>query len=322
MKFKFALTIFIVGIFIGWQFSPFLPAKPKGYLQVPTVLPIEAWQESKSPKTINKSTSDRWQKKNIVMNEIIQRQDRELIFFNDKTETQKKSGQVLGESSQIIKNNFAGEVTISIFGDSMVDTMGTNMPYLKKALQAYYPLAKFRLLNYGIGAQSVSSGLARFGQAYSYKDRNYPAIGQSGAKIIIIESFAYNPVGEAGLDRQWQDLSQMVQQAQASGAKVLLLATIAPHRGEFGKGPGGVNWPADQSWQQAMVIGKYLENTIRLANSLKIPVVDAYHPSLDKNGEGNLALISNHDHIHPSIAGHQFIANLIARKIYKLNLVN
>jgi len=324
MKFKLALLILLFGILLGVGISPLAEVQPqKAFLSPVTVTLAEESRSSLSSdsgKILGAETQDSEMEWQEARRKLLAQQDDDLERNSPlvTTETKEKDSS---SNSSIIQNVSSKEVTIAIYGDSMVDTMGTNLPYFKKALAQYYPQTNFTLLNYGIGAQNIEQGLTRFSQPYNYKDRNYSAPINSEAEIIIIESFAYNPMGEAGLDQQWLALSQMVDQARANGAKVMLLATIAPTKSQFGQGPGGIDWPQDTAWQHAGLIGRYLENAINLGRSLNLPVIDAYHASLLANGEGNLNYISSHDHIHPSVSGHQFVANLVAQEIAQLDLI-
>lgn len=324
MRIKQILTIFIVGLLLGIGLSPLAEVQPqKAFLSPVTVTLAEEGRSSLSSdsgKILGAETQDSKMEWQEARQKLLAQQDDDLGRNSPlvKSETKEKDNS---SNSSIIQNVSSKEVTIAIYGDSMVDTMGTALPYLETALEQYYPQVNFALLNYGIGAKSIEQGKEGFNQAYSYKDRNYPAPTSSGADIIIIESFAYNPMGEDGLDKQWLALSQIVDQARASGAKVMLLAIIAPTKSQFGQGPGGIDWPQDTAWQHAGLIGRYLENAVSLGGSLNLPVIDAYHASLLANGEGNLNYISSHDHIHPSVAGHQFVANLVVQKIVQLNLI-
>ena len=315
MKLKLTFLILLFGILLGVGISPLAEIQPqKAFLSPVTItLAEENWSSlsSDSGKILGAKTQTP---------EIEWQEARQKLLVQQDDDLGRISPLVKSETTEI-ENVSSKEVTIAIYGDSMVDTMGTALPYLQTALEQYYPQVDFALLNYGIGAQSIEQGIARFSQPCSYKDRNYPAPINSGADIIIIESFAYNPMGEAGLDQQWLALSQMVDRARASGAKVMLLATIAPTKSQFGQGPGGIDWLPQDAGQHAGLIGRYLENAINLGRSLNLPVIDAYHASLLTNGEGNLNYIGSHDHIHPSVAGHQFVANLVAQKIVQLDLI-
>jgi lysophospholipase L1-like esterase len=96
------------------------------------------------------------------------------------------------------------------------------------------------------------------------------------------------------------------------------LAEIAPLRADFGRGPTGVNWPPDKAIEHTSKIIDDLENVIGLSKTLNVPLIDAYTPSLVKSKygkEGDKKYVSISDGIHPSGEGHQFMADLIAKKL-------
>ena len=51
--------------------------------------------------------------------------------------------------------------TIALLGDSMIDTLGPDVPALKSKLSSLYPGVAFQLLNYGVGATNIDYGLER-----------------------------------------------------------------------------------------------------------------------------------------------------------------
>ncbi|MEK7561301.1 MAG: SGNH/GDSL hydrolase family protein [Patescibacteria group bacterium] len=200
-------------------------------------------------------------------------------------------------------------------GDSMVDTMGENLDYLKESLRARYPETYFNFYNYGIGGQNVAQGLDRFNQSFTYQTRNYPPIGEISADIIIIASFAYNPFSPHNRDQHWLTLTELVTTAKQTGADVYMLAEIAPLSTGFGDGPGGINWPPDLANQQAENIRQQLENAVSLSRSLGVPLINAYAKSTVDSQFGDRVYISAHDGIHPSVEGHLLMADLIAQTI-------
>lgn len=201
---------------------------------------------------------------------------------------------------------------IAAFGDSMVETMGDNLDYLQKSLTERYPKTKFKLYNYGIGSQNVIEGLSRFYTPYIYKNRNFPPINQINADIIIISSFGYNPLTPYDKDKHYQILMNLVKEAQKTGSKVYLLSEIAPIKTGFGSGPGGVNWTEEKINEHVPQIINQLENAVGLSKTLNVPLINAYKASQVDGKYGNPKYVSAHDHIHPSVEGEIFMANLIA----------
>jgi len=227
------------------------------------------------------------------------------------------------KKSQLNQSNYQGEISLAVFGDSMVDLMGENLPYLRNALEEYYPQAKLKLFNYGIGSQNISQGLARLNQDYHYKERDYPPLLALNPDIIVLDPFNYNPFADSQdeLYRHWAELNQIVEMINDNTqAQVIILATIAPHKQSFGQGAEGVNWTQDQAWLQANRINQYLKNSLLFAQEMELPSVDVYHQSLDENGEGKLEYIKAEDHLHQNEAGNRLIAKLLAEKIYQLKI--
>jgi hypothetical protein len=206
--------------------------------------------------------------------------------------------------------------TVAIIGDSMVDTMGEVLEYLDHSLKQKYPHTRFLLYNYGKGSENVEMGLNRFGSHLTYQDRNYPSLPELKPDILIVASFAYNPFTPYDRDRHWLGLTKLVEQAKNLTSNVYLLAEIAPLRSDFGKGPNGVNWDSQTAYTHSGHIIEQLENVVGLAKTFNIPLIDAFHPSLQSSGqEGKREYVNPGDGIHPNVAGHTFMAEKIARSI-------
>lgn len=204
--------------------------------------------------------------------------------------------------------------TIAIIGDSMVDTMGEKLEYLEHALDKKYPNVSFKLYNYGKGSENVVEGMKRFFEPFHYKDRNYPPITEINADIIMVASYGYNPLYPFDRDAHWLKLTEMIQSAQKYTKTVYILAEIAPLTKDFGKGTQGVNWEDDIRIQHAKKIQQQIENAIGLSRTLNVPLIDAYRPSTE-NGEGMKKYVNTFDGIHPSIEGHEFMAEKIVETL-------
>jgi hypothetical protein len=179
------------------------------------------------------------------------------------------------------------------------------------------------LLNYGAGGTNIEYGIQRITQDYEYLGKKIPALVKTNPDIVVIESFAYNPWGveQSDLDRHWLAMAKIVDLLKSqTSAKILFMATIAPNKANFGSGPAGVNWDKDTSYLHAAKIEKYINSTIRFAQSQGYAYIDAYTPSI-VSGDGNLAYINPGDHIHPSVSGCQFIARLVALKLISLGWI-
>ena len=204
------------------------------------------------------------------------------------------------------------EYSIAIYGDSMVDTMGERLEYLEHELLSRYPETTFRLYNYGIGSQNIKDGLERWNKPLKYVDRDFPAITELKPNIIILGSFAYNPLYPYDRNAEWLGYTELVQRAQRITPQVYMLAEIAPMRRGFGFGPNGVNWEPSTAWGHTQKIVEGLQNVLGLSRTLEVPLIDAYTPSLqDDIEEGRPELVNHSDNIHPSVEGHMFIAKII-----------
>lgn len=205
-----------------------------------------------------------------------------------------------------VKNSYS----IAVYGDSMVDTMGERLEYLEHSLKRLYPSVSFTLYNYGKGSENVEMGLERWNSPLDYQDRHYPSIAEVRPDIIIMGSFAYNPFSPYERDRHWVGLTRLIETAKSVTPNVYMLAEIAPLRNNFGKGPQGVNWDEQTAHTHSGHIIEQLENAVGLTRTLNVPLIDVFHAS-----SGNASYVNSSDGIHPSVAGHEFTADIIANTI-------
>jgi hypothetical protein len=208
------------------------------------------------------------------------------------------------------KPHAKNDYKIAVYGDSMVDTMGERLEYLEHSLKKIYPGVNFTLYNYGKGSENVEMGLDRWGNSLNYQDRHYPSIVELRPDIIVIGSFAYNPFSPYIRDRHWLGLTKLVETARTVTPNVYMLAEIAPLRGNFGKGPNGVNWDENTAYVHSGEIIEQLENAVSLSKNLNIPLIDVFNQSIGRSG-----LTNPSDGIHPSVSGHQFTSDIIADTI-------
>ncbi|KXK08778.1 MAG: GDSL-like Lipase/Acylhydrolase [Microgenomates bacterium OLB22] len=205
---------------------------------------------------------------------------------------------------------------IAIIGDSMVDTMGERMEYLEAALKARYPRTQFELYNYGRGSERVADGLKRIDNHFANNDRRFDPLSSIHPDIIIVGSFAYNPYFPPNRDQHHQDLLTLNERMKQITPEVYQLIEIAPMRNGFGMGPQGVNWDPTTAYTHTGFILEQIESAKQVAHETNTPLIDVFTPSVTKDdGSGRSDLVSTADHIHPSVAGHQFMAEIIAKKI-------
>jgi GDSL-like lipase/acylhydrolase family protein len=302
-KLRLVLSMFALGILVGVGTSPWFNLRPSNAFISPVDLSL-AFESSNQERDVQKRKD-----KGVTMAEYFEK-------FNKELNKEEIVEEVLGEetSNEELVSTRSGSLTIAIIGDSMVDTMGTGLPYLAKILNPKYPNMVFNFLNYGIGSENIKMASERIGDNYIYKDRSYPKINELSADVIIVESFAYNPIGDVE-DNKTEYIGKLIElfnTAKSQGARVVFLASIAPLKVEFGLGPGGIGWQENDRWQHATKIQGFMELGIATAKNMEIPIIDAYHPTLLKNGEGTKAYVSSHDGIHPSEKGHEYMAWLIS----------
>lgn len=228
------------------------------------------------------------------------------------------------ESEDNALSPLSGTYTIAFLGDSMIDVMQPDLPQLASVLKEFYPQAKFKLLNYGVGASNIDYGITRLTTGYTYLDQNFPSLLSQNPDIIVIESFAYNhwENNQSGLNRQWLALGKIVETIKnQSQAKIILAATVGPDKVTLCDGIDGINLSSNQKQEKAQTIRAYLQNIINFAGSQDYPLANAYHASLDSQGNGKSVYVNAGDHLHPSDAGKYLFAQKIAETIYENNLL-
>lgn len=207
-------------------------------------------------------------------------------------------------------------IKLAVFGDSMVDTMGERLEYLEKSLKERFPQLQFELYNYGMGSQNAEEGFQRLKKPFTYQTRSYPSLPDLHPDILIIGSFAYNPFFPYDRDRHWLALTKIIEEAEKISNNVYILAEIAPQKSSFGRGPNGVNWEADTSYEHATHIVEQLENAVGLSKTLRVPLINVFQQSqINSQKEGRKEYINSDDGIHPSVKGHEFMANMIVSNI-------
>lgn len=222
--------------------------------------------------------------------------------------------QVLGTSTQ--------SKSIALLGDSMIDTL--NADTCRASFQRYFPNLNFNLLNYGYGATNIESAAKRLTETSNYLGSDKASIISQNPDIIVIESFAYNHFGntQGGLDRQTKALDNLIAlvSSQLPKTKIVLAATIAPNSVVYSNGTSAP-FNALQKIEQSNTIRAYLQNLVNFATKNKLPLANAYHPSLIGNN-GFEELIESKSHIHPSVLGTEFFCDTLAKTIFDQKLIN
>lgn len=227
------------------------------------------------------------------------------------------TSSVLGVSTTSASTNTANiskkNISIAVFGDSMIETFGQNMPILKKNLEESFPNHKFTLENFGQSATTIDNASSKIPEIIAVKP-----------DIIVIESFAYNNFGntQAGFDKQWQYLSNITSQIKEKlpSAKIILAATIAPNSVNFTNGIANLNLSSLDKIERTKTIKLYLQNLVNFATSQNFPLANAYKQSLVRD-EGNPQLISSTDNLHLSERGKEFFSSIIVDTISQNKLI-
>jgi len=205
-------------------------------------------------------------------------------------------------------------IKIALLGDSMVDTLffGGKFWDLEILLKEKYPNKKFKLLNHGVGVTDAKIGLYRLTHDYDYKERNrhLPALISEKADMIIVESFAYNhgPNTNKGIKDYKETISTIINTLKGeTESELFLYAPISPNKHIYTKGISWLGWSEAERAKEYKATRVYLEEFIRLAKVIRLPLINTYNKSLDGD-DGNVEYISNVDGIHFSSVGRQLVA--------------
>lgn len=213
--------------------------------------------------------------------------------------------------------------TIVLVGDSMTDYLG-NLE-LESKLKKYYPKKELKIHNFSIGSTNILTLPDRLQNLTNFNGKISDPILNTDFDLIIIESFGHNPL----LEKNWEDgfkkHNEILDQARRMikdrrpKAKIVLLATIAPHIDRYAEGIANLATEERRKWAEQR--SAYIKNHIDYAKRNKLPLINVYQKSLDSNGGGNIDLINTNDFIHPSVTGVEFINQQIADYIFNNRLL-
>jgi lysophospholipase L1-like esterase len=207
-----------------------------------------------------------------------------------------------------------------LVGDSMVAALGLNAQALRLRLKELYPDHEFVNYNYGFSATSIETLPERLTKNVSYNGQDFPAILSQGFDLIIIESFAYNPLSQLaegeGITRHIQVLDESIRQIikEHPEAVLAILVTIAPSKTLFATGVYDLSPEERIQWAEERI--SYIEAVIEYAEEKQIPLINVYEKSLTPSGDGDLRYINQDDYIHPSNEGVDLISKTIAEFIF------
>ena len=220
-------------------------------------------------------------------------------------------------------------IKIVALGDSMTDTAGDGCPELYNELKRFYPEKDFEIYNYGVGGTRVGYGLWRLTNDYEFNSKKYKALVKLNPDVVLVESFAYNNGSDGPRENGLPHFRKMHLEIiktirEKTNAKIVYVVTIAPDKEHFLESvPSFYNTPVSiRKWmaEDRMV---YLEETIKLANDLNLPLVNVYQASLDEAEQGTPLgkWINPKDWIHPGKKGHWFIAKNIVKVLIEKNII-
>ena len=209
---------------------------------------------------------------------------------------------------------------LALVGDSMVAALGPNANTLRLALIAHYPDSEFVNYNFGYGATNVLSLVERLTKTTTYLETATKPILEYEVELIVIESFAYNPLSSyplvEGIAKQTAELEEAVNLILNTKRRVALafMTPIAPSYANFAKNNFDINAETRKLWVAERIA--YIDNHRKFAEDKGIPVIDVYRSSLGADGLADERFISA-DFIHPSTAGLLLMSTEIADYIYE-----
>lgn len=208
-----------------------------------------------------------------------------------------------------------------LIGDSMTEALGLNADGLRQNLIKYYPSNEFVNYNYGYASTNILSLNDRLTKTTKHNDIDRQSILTQGFDLIVIESFAYNPLSEYavgdGLKKYEEELDKNVRLIikEKPEAYLVFLTPIAPNKENYAKfayklAPNErLKWVTERE--------EYIKVFVNYAQKNNIPLINVYEKSKDANGNGDLTYIDPHDFIHPSKEGVKLIEKTIADFIYE-----
>lgn len=210
--------------------------------------------------------------------------------------------------------------TIVLVGDSMTDFLGSGSE-LKKYLKQYYPNKKIGIENFSIGSTNITTLPDRLQNLTNFNGVISQPILNSSFDLIIIESFGHNPLRDVSLEEGLKKHNEIMDKARQMikerhpEAKIVLLATIAPHKERYAEGVANLTTEERKKWANER--SEYIKNHIQYAKKNKLPLINVYQKSLDASGRGNIDYINTGDFIHPSVTGIELISKEIADFIFQ-----
>jgi lysophospholipase L1-like esterase len=218
---------------------------------------------------------------------------------------------------QISKN---ASYRIIIVGDSIVASLGPNANKLREKLISHYPDSEFVTYNYGYPATNIETLYDRLTKKTANQGGELPAVLEQGFELLIIESFAYNPLSHypisEGLQKQNEILETSIRKILSvkPDVYIVFMTPIAFDTQNFARGTYDLLDETRLDWIKEREA--YVKNHKLFAQSHGFPIIDIFELSKNPDGKVNIDLIGA-DFVHPSVRGVEFISQTIADFIYQ-----
>ena len=209
---------------------------------------------------------------------------------------------------------------LMLVGDSIIASLGPNAEALRQHLIKLYPEHEFVNYNYGFGATSIETLPDRLRKETEYQGQKFQSILSQGFDLIIIESFAYNPLSQKndgeGLSKHIQILDESIKKIikERPESVVAIMTPIAPSKTYFASGVYDLSSEERTKWAEERIL--YIEGVTKYAKENKIPLINVYEKSLTSERDVDLKYVNKDDYIHPSATGIDLITETIANYIY------
>lgn len=215
--------------------------------------------------------------------------------------------KIFDSTSIVPKNTY----TIVLVGDSMTDYLGSGEE-IKKNLKNYYPNKELIIKNFSVGSTNILTLPDRLQNLTNYNGRISDPVLNTNFDLILIESFGHNPISPLSRHNEVMDQAREMIKQRQPWAKIILMATIAPHNSRYAEGVANLTTEERIKWAKERAL--YIENHVKYAKDNKIPLINIYEKSHDDYIETN-------DFIHPSPTGIHFISREIADFIFQKRIL-
>lgn len=219
---------------------------------------------------------------------------------------------------------------IAMVGDSMTAALGPHGGGLSEYMNLLYRKNNSDPQSIIIDNYAKSSNIqaidSQLSQKMTISEYTYGPLLSGNYDLILIESYAYNPLSQYGVDEGIKQQNLALNKLMTTlittlpDASIVFVATIAPNIENYAK----VTQPNNSSVErgkQAEERVAYLKNHIAYAKSHNIPLINIYEKSLSEKGDGNMKYINGTDDIHPSFAGVDFIGHEIGNYIHENQII-